>query len=134
VLAAVLCATASAASCAAQSYATFDVVASSSVPGAYGGNTYAADLNNDGVTDLIVDDYANTTGNNLQPDFAVFIANGDGTFKSPVLYPYSPASIPPGNTGPYLIPMAFGDFNSDGNVDVAMPVGNDTIAVYLGKG
>jgi hypothetical protein len=129
---AVLGATVSAATCAAQSYTTYDVVASSSVPGAYGGNTYAVDLNNDGVADLITDDYA--TGSTIQPDFAVFIANGDGTFKAPVLYPYSPASIPPGDTGPYLVPMAFGDFNGDGNIDVAMPVGNHTIAVYLGKG
>ena len=64
----------------------------------------------------------------------MFIANGDGTFQAPVLYQYSPASIPPGDTGPYNIPMAFGDFNGDGYVDVAMPVGNDTIAVYLGNG
>jgi hypothetical protein len=132
VFTAVLCATVSTAACAAQSYTTYDVVASTSVPGTYGGNTYAVDLNNDGVADLIVDDYG--SGSNIQPDFAVFIANGDGTFKAPVLYPYSPASIPPGDTGPYLVPMAFGDFNGDGNIDVAMPVGNDTIAVYLGKG
>jgi hypothetical protein len=128
-----LCATLCAVPCIAQSYTTYNVVASSAVPGAYGGNTYAVDLNNDGVADLVVDDYANA-GGTMEPDFAVFIANGDGTFKAPVFYPYSPASIPPGDTGPYLVPMAFGDFNGDGNIDVAMPVGNHTIAVYLGKG
>ncbi len=132
VLATVLGGAVCAAPCAAQSYTNYSVVTSSAVPGTYGGNTYAVDLNNDGVADLIVDDYA--TGSSIQPYFAVFIANGDGTFKAPVYYAYSPASIPPGDTGPYLVPMAFGDFNGDGNIDVAMPVANDTIAVYLGKG
>ena len=41
-------------------------------------------------------------------------------------YQYSPSSIPPGDTGPYNIPMTFGDFNGDGNIDIAMPVGNHT--------
>jgi hypothetical protein len=133
VFVAVLCTAAFAASCAAQSYTTYDVVASTSVPGTFAGNTYAVDLNNDGVDDLVVNEYSNN-GFQLQPEFAVFIANGDGTFKSPAFYQYSPASVPPGDTGPGPVPMVFGDLNGDGKVDIAMVVGGDTIAVYLGKG
>jgi hypothetical protein len=98
----------------------------------YSGNTYAVDLNNDGVADLVTNEVYNY--GQLQPYFAVFIANGDGTFQAPLQYQYSPSSIPPGATAPGSVPMAFGDFNGDGNIDVAMPVGNHTIAVYLGKG
>lgn len=132
-VAAALCAAVCAVPCTAQSYTDWGLVASSTDPGLYGGNTYAVDLNNDGVPDLVTNEVFQNA-NNLSPDFAVFIANGDGTFQAPVLYQYSPASIPPGDTGPYNVPMAFGDFNGDGYVDVAMPVGNDTIAVYLGQG
>jgi hypothetical protein len=69
VLAAVLCA-ASVVICAAQSYTTYSVVASNPVTGDYVGNTYAADLNNDGISDLIVNDYYS---NGPQPVFGVFI-------------------------------------------------------------
>jgi VCBS repeat protein/Big-like domain-containing protein/FG-GAP repeat protein len=111
----------------AQSYTTYDVVASSPVTGDYLGNTYEADLNNDGIHDLIVDTYY--ANGSLQPDFAVFIANGDGTFKPPVLYAYP--SVFQG--GP--VAMTFGDFNGDGNIDMALAIGStNVIAVYLGKG
>jgi hypothetical protein len=131
-LAAAFCAALSSAVCAAQSYTNWQIVASNSVPGLYAGNTYAVDVNNDGITDLITDEYVSDASQ--QPYFAVFIAKGDGTFYAPARYQYSSASIPPGNTGPGAVPFAFGDFNGDGNIDVAMPVGNHTIAVYLGKG
>jgi hypothetical protein len=133
VLSAVVCMTASAAACFAQSYTDWQVLSSGSTPGLYTGNIYAVDLNNDGVPDLVVDEYSTAAGEQ-QPDFAVFLAKGDGTFWGPAWYPYSSSSIPTGDTGPGTIPFAFGDFNGDGNVDIAMPVGNDTIAVYLGKG
>lgn len=128
---AVLFAAVSAPACFAQSYTDWGLVASNSDPGLYGDATYAVDLNNDGVTDLVTNE---VYSGNVEPYFAVFIANGDGTFQAPVQYQYSPSSIPPGDTGPYNIPMTFGDFNGDGNIDIAMPVGNHTIAVYLGKG
>lgn len=130
-LSVVLCTAVCGGLCVAQSYPNFSVVNSPAAAGSFTGDLYTADLNNDGVPDLIANEYS--TGN-LQPYFAVFIANGDGTFKSPALYAYSPSSIPPGNTGPGAVPMTFGDFNGDGIVDVAMPVGNHTMAVYIGKG
>jgi VCBS repeat protein/Big-like domain-containing protein len=132
-LAAALGTAVSAAACVAQTYPTFNLINSEGTPGLYTGNIYTADLNNDGVPDLIVDEYSTAAGEQ-QPYFAVFLAKGDGTFWGPAWCPYSSSSIPPGDTGPGAVPFAFGDFNGDGNVDVAMPVGNDTIAVYLGKG
>jgi hypothetical protein len=107
---AVLSAALSASASFAQSYTDWGLVASSQDNGLYGGSTYAVDLNNDGVADLVTDEISGNT-NNMWPDFAVFIANGDGTSQAPVQYTYSPASIPPNDTGPHKTPMAFGDFN-----------------------
>lgn len=86
VFAAILCTAACAAPCFAQIYPNYNIVGSPQTPNFYTGNAYAVDLNNDGVPDLIENNlFANSTS---LPDFAVFIANGDGTFKSPVLYQY----------------------------------------------
>jgi hypothetical protein len=135
VLAAVLCTMAFAVSCSAQPNNSFSVItgpnnisvtstdSSSPTPR----KIYAVDLNNDGIPDLVQDEvsYDATYGNG---QFAVSIANGDGTFKAPVAVDY-----PPGDY--FYAPMAFGDFNNDGNLDIAIPVlGKNTLAIYLGKG
>ena len=135
VLAAVLCTMASVAPCFAQPNNSFSIITGSnnifvsstdsSSPTPH--KIYAVDLNNDGVPDLVQDEvsYDSTYGDG---QFAVSIANGDGTFKPPVAVNY-----PPGVA--YYAPMAFGDFNNDGNIDIAMPVwGKPTLAIYLGKG
>jgi hypothetical protein len=80
VLSAVLCAAASAATTSAQSYTDWRVVPSGTSGGLYVGDTFAVDLNNDGVADLVTNevfDYGR-----LQPYFGVIISNGDGTFQS----------------------------------------------------
>jgi hypothetical protein len=116
----------------AQSYPTFNVVTSKNSTDTFSGwtprNLYAVDVNNDGIPDLIQDQYwSNSRGSDTQqPVFGVSIANGDGTFKAAAPYNY-----PPGWGGG---PMAFGDFNGDGKIDIAMPAGNHTIAIYLGRG
>lgn len=132
ILAAVLCTMASAAVCAAQATTTFGVVTSSDSTSTTSGwtprNLYAVDVNNDGIPDLIQDQYwvSSMGAYTLQPVFGVSIANGDGTFKAAVPY-----NLPPnGNSGP----MAFADFNGDGRIDIALPAGNHTVAVYLGRG
>jgi hypothetical protein len=132
ILTAFFCTIALIAPCVAQTNTTFDVVTSNDSTGPISGwtprNLYAVDVNNDGIPDLIQDQYWVSSGGayNLQPVFGVSIANGDGTFKPAVPYNYPPS----GGQGA----MAFGDFNGDGKIDIAMPGGIHTIAIYLGRG
>lgn len=120
------------ATCVAQTKTAFSVVSSndsaSPVAGWTPRNLYAVDVNNDGIPDLIQDQYwlSSRGAYTLQPVFGVSIANGDGTFKQAIPYNYPPS----GGTGA----MAFGDFNGDGKIDIAMPGGIHTIAIYLGRG
>ena len=127
-LLAILCAMASPALCGAQIPVSFSPVTSRSATGpATGGtpsNIYAADLNNDGVPDLIQD----VGGSPAK--FTVSLARGDGTFKAPVEYYY-----PGVGTATPRAAMAFGDFNGDGNIDVVTAsIGTRKVGVYLGNG
>jgi len=134
VFAAVLCTMAPVATCVAQTNTSFNVVTSNDFTSSTSGwtprNLYAVDVNNDGIPDLIQDQYWVSTNGSYteQPVFGVSIANGDGTFKTAVPYNY-----PPGEVGG-LTAMAFGDFNGDGKIDIAMPASNHTVAIYLGRG
>jgi FG-GAP-like repeat len=82
----------------------------------------AADVNNDGMIDMVV----------LQPQPAqvlVLLGNGDGTFQPPL-------ALPLVNT-PFA--MGLGDFNGDGKIDLAVrecpaTTADCDIAVYRGKG
>lgn len=131
VLAAVLCTMALAATCVAQTYTNYQVLSSSDTisasPNWQGGNMWAVDVNNDGIPDLVQEEYGGGYAGAPPPQFGVSIANGDGTFQPPVGYNLPPAAT----TG---APIAFGDFNGDGNVDLAMWADCQTIAVYLGNG
>lgn len=119
----------SVANCVAQSYTSFSVRPTSdninTTSGYMPQNIYAVDVNNDGIPDLI-QDYATANGTAGLGGFGISIANGDGTFRPTVFYRYPP--------GVLLSPMAFGDFNGDGKVDIAMEAGGRTIAIYLGNG
>jgi hypothetical protein len=117
--------------CVAQIYTDYgtynssDTIAAS--PNWEGGSIWAVDVNNDGIPDLVQEEFDGSYAGAPTPQFAVSIANGDGTFQPPVGY-----NLPPGfQSG---LPIAFGDFNGDGKVDLAMWGGSQTIAVYLGNG
>jgi tetratricopeptide (TPR) repeat protein len=81
------------------------------------------DFNADGIQDFVVTNFKDNT-------FSLFLGNGDGTFKQATL---SPFALPTTATGP--IAMTSADFNSDGNLDLAI-VNQTTnnVAILLGNG
>jgi type II/III secretion system protein/VCBS repeat protein len=81
------------------------------------------DFNADGNQDFAVTNFTDST-------FSLFLGNGDGTFKQAT---GSPFALPTTATGP--IAMTSADFNSDGNLDVAI-VNQTTnnVTVLLGNG
>jgi Flp pilus assembly secretin CpaC len=81
------------------------------------------DFNSDGNVDFVVTNFADNT-------FSLFLGNGDGTFKQA---PGSPFALPSAVTGP--LAMTAVDFNSDGNLDLAI-VNQTTnnVTILLGNG
>jgi Flp pilus assembly secretin CpaC len=81
------------------------------------------DFNADGNVDFVVTNFTDNT-------FSLFLGNGDGTFKQAT---GSPFALPTATTGP--IAMTAADFNSDGNLDLAI-VNQTTnnVVVLLGNG
>src|SRR6202012_3944820 len=78
------------------------------------------DFNNDGIQDLVV-------ANAKDGSISVLLGNGDGTF----------ATATPVTAGITLFPffLAVGDFNRDGNADLAVVNGQDnSVSIMLGDG
>jgi tetratricopeptide (TPR) repeat protein len=81
------------------------------------------DFNGDGHLDFVVTNFTDNT-------FSLFLGNGDGTFKQAT---GSPFALPSAVAGP--IAMTTADFNSDGNLDLAIvnQTTND-VSILLGNG
>jgi hypothetical protein len=79
------------------------------------------DFNNDGLTDIA----ATNAGGNGSDNVSLLLGNGDGTFQNAVSYAVgnSPTAV------------TVGDFNGDGNADLAVTNGADnTVTILLGNG
>ncbi len=75
-----------------------------------------ADLNGDGVPDLVIAD----TGTGI----TVLLGNADGSYQDPVIY----------GLGGGAESLAIGDFNGDGILDVAAVDGASVVSILLGNG
>ena len=81
-----------------------------------------ADVNNDGKLDLVI-------ANHGSPYVTVLLGKGDGTFVSSLA---SPIDV---HVRPHPHAVAIGDFNHDGNVDLAVESWADNeIKIFLGDG
>lgn len=91
------------------------------VPGFGPAEAHAVSLRGNGTLDLIVGSF-NTS------EIAVLLGNGNGTFQPPVLYKVGTAVNTPTS-------LTVGDFNHDGNLDVATAnLGDNTVSILLGNG
>lgn len=89
------------------------------VPGSNEGRGGVADVNGDGIQDLIL-----TSGWSSGDSLYVLLGNGDGTFQKPRTFTI-------GGTAPFGI--AFGDFNKDGILDIAAAdMDSSQVSVELG--
>jgi hypothetical protein len=80
------------------------------------------DFNNDGILDLAVANSENST-------ISILLGNGDGTFTAAIGSPVSTG------IGSFPFFLAVGDFNRDGNADLAVVNGQDnSVSILLGDG
>jgi hypothetical protein len=97
---------------------TFQPFQTYAVSNNFGANGIAiADMNHDGALDLVV------TTTNAPSTVEVLLGNGDGTFQSPNTRLVSNGAVA----------LAVGDFNGDGNLDVAV-AHQQSVGVLLGNG
>jgi hypothetical protein len=87
-----------------------------------GGIGSVADINGDGILDYVTsEEAAGDDGCALH----FYFGNGDGTFNTTGI-----GTSLANNSGSPV----FGDFNGDGKIDLAVPLGNGKIGILLGKG
>jgi hypothetical protein len=101
------------------------------LPGNGTATVAVGDFNNDGKLDFVVGDYDQYENQDNQILLGLYLGNGDGTFQG--LSPIITAAT--GSNSFYGV--ATGDFNNDGNLDIAVTNVNgngDNLFVLLGNG
>jgi hypothetical protein len=98
---------------------TFALKTSFPTPGSSYG-IIADDFNNDGNLDIVFVNYKNNTSSPV----SVFLGNGDGTFTT----------APALSVGAQATGVVSGDFNHDGQLDLAVTIGNYNVTIFLGNG
>ncbi|WP_158787169.1 FG-GAP-like repeat-containing protein [Granulicella sp. L46] len=97
-------------------------IAQSPAVGQNPSSVVTADFNGDGIPDLAV-------LNELGHSITILLGKGDGTFQAAT----NTLQLSSQGSGPLM--AVVGDFNRDGNADLAVVMGNSsTIAVFLGHG
>jgi Flp pilus assembly secretin CpaC len=87
-----------------------------------------ADFNKDSHSDLAV---ANQTDGSI----SILLGNGDGTFAAQTVVVIPPVTTTTGTTNASPSAIATGDFNNDGNIDIAVTdMANSRVMILLGKG
>jgi hypothetical protein len=101
---------------------TFQPAATILIEAGFGpAENHLASLRGNGTLDLIVGSF-NTN------KIAVLLGNGNGSFQPPVLYTV-------GSSGNTSTSLTTGDFNDDGNLDLAVAnTGDNSISILLGNG
>jgi hypothetical protein len=96
------------------------LAAPTTIAGVGGGGTLLIDINNDGKLDVLV-------LNQVLNQVFIVKGNGNGTFQVPT-------TLAVANVG-YGWTMSAGDFNADGNIDIAVPRANvKLLGIYNGTG
>jgi hypothetical protein len=86
----------------------------------------SADFNGDGNLDLLLSNPGAPGNDPYHGSISLFLGNGNGTFQAPTT---TALSVPPGVAGG----LAIGDFNSDGNIDLAI-ASFSAVDVVFGNG
>jgi hypothetical protein len=87
----------------------------------------SGDFNGDGNPDLVVAN-GGSGADSIPGSLTVLLGNGDGTFVQPT------TSLPLGQANDSAVSVVTGDFNRDGNLDLAVGSSLGAIFIFLGDG
>lgn len=86
----------------------------------------SGDFNGDGIPDLVVANFG-STADNVSGSLTVLLGNGDGTFLQPAANVYLDQNV-------HATALAAGDFNGDGNLDLAVKTDTTGGSIFPGDG